>query len=296
MKTTDIILIGGLALGGYWLITQSGKKAEAVTLPGLGGGGGGGFDLSGFLAGLSLGGGGGSQGGGGFDLSGILGGFQSSLAGMLGNLQGTQQGFAISWDALQGLLGLNKVNLPGGGDVIVGAVKDVINPFKGLGDPWAGVGDPYKNINKNIASAVQSVGTILESGSMVPRVVAGAVGNAMSGNVWGGHALGILSPGIAVISGAIREMREIATEKNPYMQYTAQAGPGTRATGNVEAAAIRAQIASGVRDSAGNPVATTPQHSAMANEVALGKSPEAPSRGESGWIQATRAMPGGIYA
>jgi len=178
--------------------------------------------------------------------------------------------------------------LPGGNGNGGINIPGLSNPLKAIADPWAGVLDAFGNVNKNLAEGVRSTGVIAESVSMVPRVMAGAFKNAMTGNVSGGSWLSILAPGAALVSGALKEMQQIATEKNPYMKDVAVAGPGTRATGNTEAAAIRAQ--------AGNLIPTTPQHKAMAKEVGLGHTPEGPSLSESGWIQAARAMPGGLYA
>ena len=315
MKTQDILLIGLAGLAAYLILKP--KTAEAQTplqlITGGGGSGGGGLPALNLSFPQAA-----SSGLDSLGLAGILGSFQSGLAGMMGNLgsQGNQGGLSISWDDLRAGLGIGgtdgaALNLGGIGDLnkyitdfikglgvgggngggikipdTTDVTKIITDPFKGITDPWAGALDPFKKVSTNLASTVKSTGTIVESVSMVPRVITGALKNAMTGNVAGGSWTGILAPGVAIVSGAVREMQQIATEKNPAMQYTVGIGsgiaaryglkPGQAATAAATKQAVAQAQAIMLKEKAG-----TPQQKAMAKEVPLGKTPEAPSAPEA---------------
>lgn len=261
MKTEEILLAGGLAIGAWYLFI---KKAEAQPIQELlSGGGGGGFDLSSLLAGLNLG-------------AGISGGLpQFSMPQMpnfsfnLGDLGLGGGGLDMSGlgDFLKNL-GLGGAGAGGSNinDTITKAIKDATKSWT---DPWGGITDPLHQANVNLANTGKGITESINAVTAVARTSVGGFTNALTGkSPWYSYLFG---PVGAVIGGMWTEAGEIVNEKNA-AQGTVTLGPETLKTIQQygSEAAMHAAALEKLKS-------MTPQKQAAAQEVNLGRTSEGPS-------------------
>jgi len=313
MKTEDILLIGGVAVGAWYLWSN---KAEAQpSIEGLlgGGGGGGSFDLSSLLAGLNLGAGlGGGGGGGGFDLSSLLAGMNLGQAGsgldmsaLLAswgdmfknlNLGGAGSGGLDIKGFMQSLTDMFKnINLGGlgraGGTNITDTIKKAIDDAtKSWTAPWGGITDPLHQANVNLAETGKGITGAIGAVTAVGRTAIGGFTNAVTFQApWYSYLFG---PVGAVIGGMWTEAGQIVSEKNA-AQGTVKLGPATLATiqqyggeAALHAAAQQLVIA--------QQKGLTPQKQAAAQEVNLGLTTEGPSGLYSGSAQPAAVLKAAI--
>jgi len=284
MKVEDGLLVGALALGGLLLYNKV-ANGETTTPQIISSGGGGAVTIPGLES-----------------LVSSLGSLGSSLTSSLGSLAQVPQGsngldFSGIYSLLSGLTGkvADTVKLPDISETIpdkitqaLGGVTSSNGMFSGL---LKGISEAKGNISQlatNVGGVASGATGIAEALSETPRTIIGGTENFLKGNTGLPKWVTFLAPGVAYGGGLVQEMKQIATEKNPYMQYTVKAGPATRATANQEAAAIIAGIKAGTLTAGGMPIRTettivgsTPQHRAMAMEVSKGKTAESPSAGET---------------
>jgi len=282
MKTEDILLIGGLGIGAWYLWS---KKAEAQPIQELlsGGGGGGGFDLSSLLAGMSLGQGG---GGGGFDLSSLLAGMNLGQVKMpdLSNLGGLGN---LDMSGLFSGLGdmFKNINLGGaaasGKSIIDTATESIKEAAKSWTDPWGGITDPLHQANVNLAETGKGITGAIGAVTAIGRTAVGGFTNAATFQApWYSYIFG---PVGAVIGGMWKEAGEIVTEKNA-AKGTVTLGPEALKT--IEQYGGRAAVAEAAQQLAiAQQKAMTPQKQAAAQEVNLGQTKEGPSGLYSGYAQ-----------
>jgi len=299
MKTEDILLIGGLGIGAWYLFS---KKAEAQpAIEGLlgGGGGGGGFDLSSLLAGINLGQAKIPQVGGGlmpnfsFNLGDLgLGGLGQGLGGLGGGLD--MSALLAGWGDMfkewttgwnETLKNLNLGGLGGagaGGTNITDAIKKAIeDATKSWTAPWGGITDPLHQANVNLAETGKNITGAIGAVTAIGRTAVGGVTNAMTFQApWYSYIFG---PVGAVIGGMWKEAGEIVSEKNA-AKGTVTLGPEALKT--IEQYGGRAAVAEAAQQLAiAQQKSMTPQKQAAAQEVNLGKTTEGPSGLYSGYAQ-----------
>jgi len=280
MKTEDILLIGGLGIGAWYLFS---KKAEAQPIQELlgGGGGGGGFDLSSLLAGMKLG-----QVEipqvGGFDMSSLLAGMNLGQVKMpdLSNLGGLGK---LDMSGLFSGLGdmFKNINLGGvaaGGKNITESLKEAAQSWTA---PWGGITDPLHQANVNLAETGKGITGAIGAVTAVGRTAVGGFTNALTGqSPWYSYLFG---PVGAVIGGMWTEAGQIVSEKNA-AKGTVTLGPEALKT--IEQYGGRAAVAEAAQQLAiAQQKAMTPQKQAAAQEVNLGKTTEGPSGLYSGYAQ-----------
>jgi len=311
MKSSELLLLGGLAIGAYFLLS---KKTDAAT-PTLGGGGGTSIDFGSLL--------------GGSQAEGIN---QGSIADMLNGMKET---FAAGIDSVGrntpfGSFNLNLGDLGGladrlpstgdlgafdineffgdffknfgnlgvgdGGikipDVKIPDVSNLIPDFDNLnvgnvfGGGWTDAWNKIKAGVNNVGQAASGAAGIVEAVGMTDRVIFGGIGRAMSGenkSTWE-KIISAINPVAGIGMGIVDEMKEIAGEKyqQQYGQYTVNLNTGIDARGIgrfspegiAQAAARNAAMAEKYN------LNLTPQKVAAAKELPLGNTPEAPSASE----------------
>ena len=287
MKTEDILLIGGIAAGAWYLW---GKKAEAQPIQELlgGDGGGGGFDLSSLLAAMNLGqakipqlslnlgdlGLGKQQGSGIPDLSSLLSGLS------LGIYPGFSSGLSTGLSSI-----IEKLNLSGLGGAATDTMGSIIDKAKesvqSWTEPWSGITDPLHQANVNLAETGKGITGAVGAVTAVGRTAVGGFTNAITAqSPWYSYLFG---PVGAVIGGMWTEAGEIVSEKNA-AQGTVKLGPEALKT--IQQYGGRAAVAEAAQQLAiAQQKGLTPQKQAAAQEVNLGKTTEGPSGLYSGYAQ-----------
>jgi len=306
MKTEDILLIGGLGIGTWYLFS---KKAEAQpAIEGLlgGGGGGGGFDLSSLLAGINLGqakipqvGGGlmpnftfnlgglgqGDLGlgglGGGLDMSALLAGWGDMLKGWTAGWNETLKGWTAGWNETLKNLNLGGLGGAGGTDITDAIKKAIEDATKSWTAPWGSITDPLHQANVNLAETGKNITGAIGAITAVGRTAVGGFTNPLTGQApWYSYLFG---PVGMVIGGMWKEAGEIVSEKNA-AKGTVTLGPEALKT--IEQYGGRAAVAEAAQQLAiAQQKAMTPQKQAAAQEVNLGKTTEGPSGLYSGYAQ-----------
>jgi len=310
MKSSELLLLGGLAIGAYFLLS---KKSDTTT-PTLGGGGGTSIDFGSLLGGSQ------AEGINQGSIADMLNGMKESFAAGLDSVgKNTPFGsFNLNLGDLGGLadrlpstgdLGAFDINeffgdffknfgnlgVGDGGikipDVKIPDVTNLIPDFDNLnvgnvfGGGWTDAWNKIKAGVNNVGQAASGAAGIVEAVGMTDRVIFGGIGNAMSpaNKTTANKVMDALNPIGGIFAGMFSEMKEIAGEKyqQQYGQYTVGLGSGSRTTAVKEMNAIIAEINSGVRDASGNIIQTaTPQKQAAAQELKGGLTPEAPRYSE----------------
>jgi len=303
MKSSELLLLGGLAIGAYFLLS---KKSDTTT-PTLGGGGGTSIDFGSLLGGSQ------AEGINQGSIADMLNGMKESFAAGLDSVgKNTPFGsFNLNLGDLGGLadrlpstgdLGAFDINeffgdffknfgnlgVGDGGikipDVKIPDVSNLIPDFDNLnvgnvfGGGWTDAWNKIKAGVNNVGQAASGAAGIVEAVGMTDRVIFGGIGNAMSpaNKTTANKVMDALNPIGGIFAGMFSEMKEIAGEKyqQQYGQYTVGLGERFTPAGIAKAATNNARLSEQYN------LNLTPQKVAAAKELPLGNTPEAPSASE----------------